>query len=502
MLSSEKSSLSRSLSETADRFTYSDDALKDIFFDTLSELWKSEEGLFFDVDLVAKDGSVHKAHRLVLACVSPYFRSAFSPKYNGELKTRIELTEIDASTLDLIREYIYTSNIVLTGETVQDLIVAANYLQLSSLEKGCTQFISQNTDESNIADVITFADQIGLLGLQTACRDYIRQNVGKILLSPSWLQFPVHLVESVLMDDSVFIHDAWSMLPPSSMQERILFEAVVKYVQNSSIVDPYSVVDTLKQLLKNVRLHLILKYEHESIRKIIDACENEDVKTVCQEIISPFSTGVPGTLQLFQEKQMPLPRNFSVMKPRRNRPLADVNGYQGTFFDELEGVPRYLKGMKIWIRRWDGRPVYGAIEVLYSDGKKIFHGERSNNEVYEFMLEPDEYIIKVISFAGFMVDSLEFFTNKGRNFGPYGGDGGGKQAHPPGSKHGGYLSFVSGAEAMTQGALGIVSLVFHWIIYDPDSKFDRFISHNDYSNTLDDSDHSLDTVNSFGSDSW
>ena len=105
------------------------------------------------------------------------------------------------------------------------------------------------------------------------------------------------------------------------------------------------------------------------------------------------------------------------------------------------------------------------MEISYSNGSKTFHGERSNYEVYEFILDEDEYIVKVDAFSGYMVDSLTFITNKGRNYGPYGGDGGGERTMQPPKEHG-YLSYVSGYEANTQGSLGIVSLAFHWIYHD------------------------------------
>ena len=63
-----------------------------------------------------------------------------------------------------------------------------------------------------------------------------------------------------------------------------------------------------------------------------------------------------------------------------------------------------------------------------------------------------------------MVDNLEFITNTGKSYGPFGGGGGGKRvlAHPRGP---GYLSHVSGSEAFTQGSLGIVSLSFHFVFW-------------------------------------
>ena len=118
--------------------------------------------------------------------------------------------------------------------------------------------------------------------------------------------------------------------------------------------------------------------------------------------------------------------------------------------------------------------------MAYSDGEKIFHGQIADREVHEFMTGPDEFIVKVISSSGWMIDSLTFFTNKGTQFGPYGGDGGGQRSLEVPVKHG-YLAYISGSEASTQGSLGIVNLAFHWQNYD----FDGQLESSDIEPTID-----------------
>ena len=101
---------------------------------------------------------------------------------------------------------------------------------------------------------------------------------------------------------------------------------------------------------------------------------------------------------------------------------------------------------------------------MYNNEQKKFHGQKFDYEVYDFVLDPDEYIVKVIAYSGYMVDSLEFITNTGKSYGPYGGDGGGRSVlcHPRGY---GYLSHISGSEALAQGSLGIVNLSFHFMFW-------------------------------------
>ncbi len=102
-------SLKRSLSEGADKRTISCPIeVKKKFFEDLKECWEQE--LFCDVNLIAQDKSVHQAHRLVLSCISPYFRALFSPRYDSQ--TNIELRDISAETIKLVLRYGYGAEVL------------------------------------------------------------------------------------------------------------------------------------------------------------------------------------------------------------------------------------------------------------------------------------------------------------------------------------------------------------------------------------------------------
>lgn len=145
----------------------------------------------------------------------------------------------------------------------------------------------------------------------------------------------------------------------------------------------------------------------------------------------------------------------------------------------------FIKGMELWIRRWDGRPVLGGLKIFYScDGDhEIMMGSSSDqNEHHEFHLESNERIVKVDVNSGWMIDRLSFYTNKKdengdpKCYGPYGGDGGGFYAEtPPGSY--GFLAGVGVAVVSSQGEEGITRLQFAWRTYvlpgDPEPKKSR-----------------------------
>ncbi len=106
------------------------------------------------------------------------------------------------------------------------------------------------------------------------------------------------------------------------------------------------------------------------------------------------------------------------------------------------------------------------MEVHYSNGEKRLHGCNEFDDIHEFTLGDNERIIKVEPQAGWMIDSLTFFTNKGVQHGPFGGHGGdlGPEDCPPEGTNG-YLAGVAGNSVYSYGAPAIRRLRFKWAYY-------------------------------------
>nr|CAD7432720.1 unnamed protein product [Timema monikensis] len=118
---------------------------------------------FCDVAIVA-GGNVMKVHRAVLSASSPYFQAMFTAGLLEDQKDTIELHTIAPHILNSIVEFIYSGELkvfgivgyfVLSGEIhinqsiVQDLMVAADMLQLKEVVVGCTDFLKQELHCSN-----------------------------------------------------------------------------------------------------------------------------------------------------------------------------------------------------------------------------------------------------------------------------------------------------------------------------------------------------------------
>lgn len=75
------------------------------------------QNLLCDVTLVADNVEV-PAHKMVLAACSPYFYAMFT-SFEESKQDRITLQGVDSYALQLLVDYVYTSEVHVTEENVQ-----------------------------------------------------------------------------------------------------------------------------------------------------------------------------------------------------------------------------------------------------------------------------------------------------------------------------------------------------------------------------------------------
>jgi len=93
----------------------------------MCRMWR--DGELCDVILVA-DGVELPAHRLVLASVSPYFRTLFGVGLTDSKSPTIDMVNFSAGILKKILKYIYEQEMCLDRGEELDVIVGLDYLQL------------------------------------------------------------------------------------------------------------------------------------------------------------------------------------------------------------------------------------------------------------------------------------------------------------------------------------------------------------------------------------
>ena len=134
-----------------------------------------EQGEFIDVGLKV-GGEIFSAHRIVLAASSDYFHAMFAHGMKESNQEVIELKDesISAAALKIVLDSIYSGDLLVKDETVFDVLVAADHLQVASVVQQCceylqTQFVDQlRFDVQACCRLSAIADRHGLIGLQEA----------------------------------------------------------------------------------------------------------------------------------------------------------------------------------------------------------------------------------------------------------------------------------------------------------------------------------------------
>ncbi|KAF5400004.1 BTB/POZ domain protein [Paragonimus heterotremus] len=128
-------------------------------------------------DVVIKvGGREFLAHRVVLAATSDYFDAMFSNGMAESAQLEVELKSISPDVMDALLDYVYTGQVHVTMENVQDLLPAASLVQMEGVKTACSDFLLAEVDASNVLGIRRFAELHNCRKLEKFARNYAAHN--------------------------------------------------------------------------------------------------------------------------------------------------------------------------------------------------------------------------------------------------------------------------------------------------------------------------------------
>ncbi|NXD06671.1 KLH34 protein, partial [Nothocercus nigrocapillus] len=138
------------------------------------------EGFLCDILLKVKENEF-PAHKSLLACSSDYFRAMFK-SYTQESKASvIHLQVVSPTGLQHVLDFIYTSLLPLSFESLEDTLEAASYLQVTDAIGLCNQYLVNNLTLENCCFSANVARKFYLPDVLAATEKYIISNFWKLL---------------------------------------------------------------------------------------------------------------------------------------------------------------------------------------------------------------------------------------------------------------------------------------------------------------------------------
>ncbi|XP_019392387.1 PREDICTED: kelch repeat and BTB domain-containing protein 12 [Crocodylus porosus] len=194
-----------------------------------------------DVVLVA-EGEKFPCHKLILAAFSPYFKAMFTCGLLECTQREVVLYDISAESVSIILNYMYSADLHLTHLNVQNVAVAAYFLQMEDIFSACEKYMMDHMDASNCVGIYYFAKHIGAEDLSDQARRYLYRHFAEVSLQEEILEIEAQQLLNLIRSDDLNV----------SREESIL-DLVLRWVNHSQ----KSRSEHLIELLKQVRLVLV-----------------------------------------------------------------------------------------------------------------------------------------------------------------------------------------------------------------------------------------------------
>ncbi|KAJ3595221.1 hypothetical protein NHX12_004525 [Muraenolepis orangiensis] len=154
---------------------------------------------------------VFPVHRLVLAASSPYFCALFSAGMKEADKEEVQILGVDAGIFEVLLDFIYTGGINVSVENVQELMVAADMLQLGEVVSICGEFLKGHIDPSNCVGIFQFLEQIACMDLLEFTENYIHVHFLEVCVADEFWGLSSDQLGKLLRSEELRIEDEYQV---------------------------------------------------------------------------------------------------------------------------------------------------------------------------------------------------------------------------------------------------------------------------------------------------
>ncbi len=188
------------------------------------------------------EGTDFYCHRNVLASSSAYFKGMFSSNMRESRQNVILIQGIKASGMGLILDFIYTGMVQINPDNVQQLLEAADLLQIEPVREACATFLDKQLDVTNCFGIYTFAERHSCLALSNKAWTLALSSFTDVCKHNEILDVPIDLLEHYISSDDLVVE-----------AEEEVYQIIVKWVNHDlSNRETY-----MQQLMSHVRPHLM-----------------------------------------------------------------------------------------------------------------------------------------------------------------------------------------------------------------------------------------------------
>jgi hypothetical protein len=145
-------------------------------------------------------------HKSVLLHSCDYFKTMFTAGFSEAAQQTVAINVAEGSSVaatKLVIRYLYTSDIVLDGDNVLEVLAAAGMLQLPNLTRTCVDFVKTSLDVHNVCALLTAGYQMNVVILMKICTKFVLRNGEAVLKSGEFINLPKDAMISIFSNDDL-----------------------------------------------------------------------------------------------------------------------------------------------------------------------------------------------------------------------------------------------------------------------------------------------------------
>lgn len=271
--------------------------------DGLKELLN--ENKLIDCILKVGDRSI-PCHRLIMASCSSYFRELyFSEDVTEADKKEVVLENLDPNVMEAIVNYMYSAEIDINDNNVQDILAVANRFQIPSVFTVSVNYLQKNLSKKNCLAIYRLGLMLNCIRLAVAARDYIADRFETISKDEDFLQLAPPELFAIIGADALNVE-----------KEEVVFESLVRWLRK----DKEKRSKSLDEAFDCIRFRLLPeKYFKEKVEK-------DDLIKADPELLKK--------LKVIKEA-------FAGKLPDRKKGAGDEEGEEGKLPGYLNDTRRY-----------------------------------------------------------------------------------------------------------------------------------------------------------------
>ena len=140
--------------------------------------------VFTDVILVSGEREF-KAHRVVLASQSPFFKARFEQRWKRQ-DDKVDMSDVDPSVLEAMISFMYTGEVADISDISHDLLSAAEEYRLSGLKEICERSLLKKLSTENAVKYLKLATTHNADNLRKESLRFITFNPSGVKKSEDW----------------------------------------------------------------------------------------------------------------------------------------------------------------------------------------------------------------------------------------------------------------------------------------------------------------------------